>query len=102
LVSVAAPGLLARAYAQPAPFDRGIVRQMARDLAAKPYKAPDDRLPDNLRDIDYDHYRAIRFLPERALWRGEKLPFEAQFFHRGFCPPPVPSRRRSTDRSCGK
>jgi glucans biosynthesis protein len=23
-------------------------------------------------------------LPERALWRGEKLPFEAQFFHRGF------------------
>ena len=23
-------------------------------------------------------------MPERALWRGEKLPFEAQFFHRGF------------------
>jgi periplasmic glucans biosynthesis protein len=84
LASVAAPELLARAYAQPAPFDRAIVRQMARDLAAKPYKAPDDSLPDHLRDIDYDHYRAIRFLPERALWRDEKLPFEAQFFHRGF------------------
>ena len=40
LVSVAAPELLARAYAQPTPFDRAIVRQMARDLAAKPYKAP--------------------------------------------------------------
>ena len=23
-------------------------------------------------------------LPDRALWRGEKLPFEVQFFHRGF------------------
>src|SRR5947208_2877887 len=57
---------------------------MARDLASKPYKAPSEKLPDNLANIDYDHYRAIRFLPERALWRGEKLPFEAQFFHRGF------------------
>jgi glucans biosynthesis protein len=23
-------------------------------------------------------------LPERALWRGKNLPFEAQFFDRGF------------------
>jgi glucans biosynthesis protein len=57
---------------------------MARELASKPYKAPSDKLPDNLSSLDYDRYRAIRFLPERALWRGEKLPFEAQFFHRGF------------------
>ena len=57
---------------------------MARDLAGKAFKAPDNKLPDNLKDLDYDRYRAIRFLPERALWRGEKLPFEAQFFHRGF------------------
>ena len=84
LISGVAPGLLSRADAQPAPFDRSNVRQMARDLAAKPYKAPDEKLPGNLADIDYDHYRAIRFLPERALWRGEKLAFEAQFFHRGF------------------
>ena len=84
LISGVAPGLLSAAHAQPAPFDRSIVRQMARDLASKPYKAPDEKLPGNLADIDYDHYRAIRFLPERALWRGEKLPFEAQFFHRGF------------------
>jgi glucans biosynthesis protein len=84
LVSVAAPGLLSRAHAQAVPFDRSIVRQMARELAGKPYKAPSEKLPDNLTDLDYDRYRAIRFLPERALWRGEKLPFEAQFFHRGF------------------
>lgn len=84
LVSGVAPGLLSPAHAQPVPFDRAIVRQIARDLASKPYKAPSEKLPDNLANIDYDRYRAIRFLPERALWRGEKVPFEVQFFHRGF------------------
>jgi len=57
---------------------------MARDLAGKSFKAPDNKLPDSLKDLDYDRYRAIRFLPERSLWRGENLRFEAQFFHRGF------------------
>src|SRR5262249_10863368 len=41
-------------------------------------------LPAQLKDLSYDQYRAIRFLPERAWWRGEHLPFEIQFFHRGF------------------
>jgi glucans biosynthesis protein len=81
---MAAPRLFSPASAQTAPFDRSIVRQMARDLASKAFKAPDNKLPDSLKDLDYDHYRMIRFSPERALWRGEKLPFEAQFFHRGF------------------
>ncbi len=84
LVSIAAPGLLTSARAQSIPFDRSLVRQMARDLAGKAFKAPDNKLPDYLKDLDYDRYRAIRFVPERALWRGEKLPFEVQFFHRGF------------------
>lgn len=61
-----------------------MVRQVARDAAAKPFQAPDSKLPDNLKNLDYDHYRAIRFSPEHALWREEKLPFEVQFFHRGF------------------
>jgi periplasmic glucans biosynthesis protein len=49
------------------PFNQSVVRQMARDLASKSFKAPNNKLPDNLKDLDYDHYRAIRFLPERAL-----------------------------------
>ncbi len=53
-------------------------------LAGKSYEAPDGKLPGGLKDLDYDQYRSIRFLPERALWRGKYLPFEAQFFHRGF------------------
>ena len=79
-----AGGLTALAQAEATPFDRSIVRQLAREAANKPYKAPDTKLPDNLKDLDYDHYRQIRFQPERALWRTEKLPFEIQFFHRGF------------------
>ncbi|HYM86357.1 MAG TPA: glucan biosynthesis protein G, partial [Pseudoxanthomonas sp.] len=32
----------------------------------------------------YDNYRDIRFNPAQSLWRKNTLPFEAQFFHRGF------------------
>jgi periplasmic glucans biosynthesis protein len=67
-----------------APFGPASVRELARTLAGKAYEAPDEKLPNALKDLSYDQYRAIRFLPERALWRGQKLPFEAQFFHRGF------------------
>ena len=84
LVSSSVGGLIVPARADASPFDRSIVRQLARDAANKPYKAPDTKLPDNLKNLDYDHYRQIRFLPERALWRSEKLPFQVQFFHRGF------------------
>lgn len=66
------------------PFNASQVRDLARNLAAKPFAAPDDKLPDALAKIDYDAYRSIRFLPEHALWRNEKLPFQVQFFHRGF------------------
>ncbi len=79
----AADRLIAPARAEAVPFDRSAVRQLARDMAGQPYKAPDTKLPDNLKNLDYDHYRQIRFLPEHALWRGENLPFQVQFFHRG-------------------
>ena len=65
-------------------FDAATVRQLARQLAQKPYKAPDVSLPDALKNLTYDQYRMIRFVAEKALWQGENLPFQAQFFHRGF------------------
>jgi glucans biosynthesis protein len=65
-------------------FGPSSVREMARALAAKSFEPPDEKLPDALKDLNYDQYRSIRFLPERALWRNEKLPFQAEFFHRGF------------------
>ncbi|MBL6752395.1 MAG: glucan biosynthesis protein G [Nevskia sp.] len=59
------------------------VEQRARQLAAQPYQRPDPKLPQELADLGYDRYRDIRFKPERAWWRKDKLPFELQFFHEG-------------------
>ena len=67
-----------------APFGPSTVRELARALAAKSFEPPDEKLPDALKNLNYDQYRSIRFLPDHALWRDEKLPFQAQFFHRGF------------------
>ena len=67
-----------------APFDAQTVRKRARALADAAFQAPDTKLPDALEKLTYDEYRTIRFDPAQALWRGRGLPFEAQFFHRGF------------------
>jgi glucans biosynthesis protein len=67
-----------------APFDGSMVRQLARQLSEAPYKPLNDPLPAELKELGYDAYRSVRFLPEKALWRDDKLPFQVQFFHRGF------------------
>ena len=55
----------------------------ARELAAQAYKPPQVKMPPELSELDYDAYRDIRFRPERALWKAEKLPFELMFFVQG-------------------
>jgi glucans biosynthesis protein len=65
-------------------FDAAMVREMARRLAQQPYKAPDAILPDELKNLDYQAYRSIRFDPRQALWRDQKLRFTAEFFSRGY------------------
>jgi glucans biosynthesis protein len=55
----------------------------AKQLAAASYKKPDVNLPKELQELSYDQYRDIRFKPDRAWWRGAKLPFELTFFHQG-------------------
>ncbi len=86
ILSVAAAlGPVAPARADDAtPFDSATVRNLARNLAQQPYKAPDSPLPDDLTKLDYQAYRSIRFDPGHALWRGQGLKFTAEFFHRGF------------------
>jgi glucans biosynthesis protein len=59
------------------------VAERARQSASKPYAEPVVQLPAELKALDYDGYRDIRFNPERALWRKEGLPFELMFFHLG-------------------
>lgn len=60
------------------------VENLARQLAQRPYQAPDERRAETLRSIDEDHWNAIVFNDERRLWREAGLPFEIGFFHPGF------------------
>jgi glucans biosynthesis protein len=80
--AIAACVLLAATQAAFA-FNFDDVGSRARSLAARPYVTPVIKLPPELRDLDYDGYRDIRFRPEKALWHAEKLPFELMFFHQG-------------------
>ena len=59
------------------------VAKRARELSGAKFKAPESNLPTELRELGYDAYRDIRYRPEKALWRAEKLPFELMFFHPG-------------------
>jgi glucans biosynthesis protein len=67
-----------------AAFGLDDVSRRAKALAEKPFHQRGERLPDAIRQLGYDQYRDIRFRPERALWRGEQLPFEVMFFHEGW------------------
>ncbi|HTH11625.1 MAG TPA: glucan biosynthesis protein, partial [Acidovorax sp.] len=69
--------------AQAQGFDFDSVTRLARERAEKPYRAASDKLPADLAKLNYDQVRDIRWRPDRALWRAEKLPFEAMFFHLG-------------------
>jgi periplasmic glucans biosynthesis protein len=85
-VMVATVALVGAARAAP-PRGRGLeeeVREKARALAAQAYRPPDAALPEPLEKLSYDQYRDIRFRPDRALWREERLPFHVQLFHQGF------------------
>lgn len=79
--------LLATGFVAVAPpvaaFGFDDVDRMAKELASRPQPKPAFVLPKALKDLTYDQTRDIRFNPERALWRADKLPYEIQFFHLG-------------------
>jgi glucans biosynthesis protein len=64
-------------------FSFDAVAHRAQELAAAPYRPHEVKLPKELETIDYDHFRDIRFRPERRLWHDANLPFELAFFHLG-------------------
>ena len=72
-----------------APFMGSTVRRAAQDLAKRPFREPETKLPAVLESMTYDQYRGIRFKSERSLWRGQDLPFQVGFFPRGFLYRPV-------------
>ena len=71
------------AQGQASGFDFNELKNRAQNLAAAPYRSPDTSLPEELRQLDYDDMRNLRFDPKSAIWRMERLPFQLQFVHRG-------------------
>ena len=63
-------------------FDFDDVAALARKQARSAYRL-ERKQPAELQALNYDQYRDIRFRPDHALWRQEKLPFEVMFFHVG-------------------
>lgn len=59
------------------------VDRLARERAASPYRAPDNRIPAVLANLTHDAYRQIRYRDEESVWHRTKLPFELQFLHPG-------------------
>jgi glucans biosynthesis protein len=84
LLAVADHAVAADPAPAASPFDGATVRNMARQLALQPYKAPENTLPAPFKTLDFDAYQGIRFDPSKALWRGQGRRFTAQFFHRGY------------------
>ncbi|MGB7481450.1 MAG: glucan biosynthesis protein D [Burkholderiaceae bacterium] len=64
-------------------FDYAWLKGYARQYAQQPYRAPESHIPDEVKRLDWDQYQAIRYRPGHALWAGDKLRFEARFFHLG-------------------
>lgn len=80
------PGYDANAVAQVTQqgFSRDSVRQIARELAMRPFTSRKlDRSSPFVR-LTYDQYRDIRFNSDHAIWQGEKLGFELQLFAVGW------------------
>lgn len=76
-------------------FSLAQVRQRAAELASQPFQADRPELPDFLKGLDYDGYLdTIRFRQGvgredcydefKSLWHDEHLPFQVQFFPRGY------------------
>lgn len=64
-------------------FDFDEVAVRAESQAKQPYRSASRKPIAELQALTYDQYRDIRFRPDHALWRAEKLPFDLMFFHLG-------------------
>jgi periplasmic glucans biosynthesis protein len=56
---------------------------MAQAIAAGRHVSTAPVLPKELRDLNYDQHRAIRWKDEYTLWRREGLPFQCALFSPG-------------------
>jgi glucans biosynthesis protein len=69
--------------APPEPFSFDILKQIAKDLAGKPYKGPGRPSPEILAKIDYDAWGKIKFNTDHAIFANGPGRFPITFFHLG-------------------
>lgn len=69
---------------QPTAFDNNTVRLIAQKLSKSAYKAPQQTLPSAIDNLNFDQFRGIAYKEDRALWHGQNLAFDVEFFPRGF------------------
>ncbi|PZP58625.1 MAG: glucan biosynthesis protein D [Pseudoxanthomonas spadix] len=81
--ALAGPGRSNLVFGPAQPFDYASLKGQARALASAPYKPHGGPLPAALDGISWDHYQAIRYRKDHALWTGQDDAFLAQFFHMG-------------------
>ncbi len=60
------------------------VLKTAQALSVRPFQKPKNDVPDPFGKLSPEQYRDIRFRGDQALWRGEKLEAELQFFPVGW------------------
>jgi glucans biosynthesis protein len=65
-------------------FRDDFVRNLARELASKPYVDEKIEMPADFDVSTYDQYRDIRFNTDRSVWKGEEHKFSFDMFHSGF------------------
>lgn len=59
------------------------VKALAGQLASRPYKDEETRVPDFLLELDSGAWHGIRYKNDKVLWRGQS-PFTVAMFHPGF------------------
>lgn len=81
LTTVALLIVAALRMAQP-PFGFNDVCEIARVRSSQTFQPRQDDLPANLKNLNYDQTRDIRWREESTLWQDAELPFQVKFFHR--------------------
>jgi glucans biosynthesis protein len=71
------------AEAQPHPFTKDSVLELARAVASRPFSPPPSELREPFANLTYEQYVGIRTKPEAAIWAGENTGFVIEPLHRG-------------------
>jgi len=68
---------------QAQPFNYAWLKGRARAMASRPYQAPPNNVPPQVKALDWDQYQSIVYRKDHAMWANDDLRFQVKFFHLG-------------------